>query len=79
MRYYKLYANTFDKLNELAKFLKTHKLLKLIQKEIENLNLFILSKEIDVIIKNFHHKENSRPRWLHTWIIPIIPSIISKE
>ena len=78
MRYYKLYANTFDKLNELAKFLKTHKLLKLTHKEIENLNLFILSKEIDVIIKNFTTK-NSRPRWLHTWIIPIIPIIISKE
>ena len=61
MKYYKLYANTFDKLNELAKFLKTHKLLKLIQKEIENLNLFILSKEIDVIIKNFTTKKTPGP------------------
>ena len=56
-----LIANKIDNLDELAKFLKAHKLLTLIQKEIENLNIFIPSKEIDVVIKKIYQKETPGP------------------
>ena len=43
--YEQLYANKVGNLEEMDKFLETHKLPKLKQKEIENLNRPITSKE----------------------------------
>lgn len=46
--YYKqLYANKLDNLDEMDKFLERHKLPKLTQKEIENLNRHMRSKELN--------------------------------
>ena len=51
--YYKqLYANKMDALEEMDKFLEKHKLPKLNQKEIENMNRPITSTEIETVIKN---------------------------
>ena len=45
--YYKqLYVNKMDNLEEMDKFLETHKLLRLKQEEIENINRPITSTEI---------------------------------
>lgn len=48
----KLHANKFYNLEELDEFLERHKLPKLTQKELENLNNLISIKEIKIIIKN---------------------------
>ena len=49
--YYKeLYANNMDKLEEMDKFLEKHNLLRLNQKEIENMNRPITSTEIETVI-----------------------------
>ena len=50
--YEKLYANKLDNLEEMDKFLSTYTLPTLKQKEIENLNRPISSKEIESVIKN---------------------------
>lgn len=45
--YYKqMYANKFTNLNEIGKLLEGHKLMKLTQEEIENVNTYSLSKYI---------------------------------
>ena len=49
--YEQLYANKMGNLEEMDKFLETYKLPKLKQKDIENLNRSITSKEIELIIK----------------------------
>ena len=49
--YEQLYASKLDKLEEMDAFLETHKLPKLSQEEIENLNRPISSKEIEAVIK----------------------------
>lgn len=41
-----------------------HKLLKLTQKEIDNLNIIYLFKETESVVKNPLSKETT-PRWLH--------------
>ena len=46
------------------KFLGTKRLPKLTQEEIENLNRFIMSKEIGLVIKNFPAKESPGPEGL---------------
>ena len=52
--YYKqLYANKMDNLEEMDKFLERYKLLRLNQKEIENMNRPITSNEIETVIKIF--------------------------
>lgn len=38
---------------------------KMIVEEIENLDISITSKEIELVIKKMTHKEKLRPRWLH--------------
>ena len=50
--YEQLYANKMGNLEEMDKFLKTYKLPKLKQEEIENLNRPVTSKEIEPVIKN---------------------------
>ena len=60
--YYKLlYANKMDNLVEMDKFLEKHNLLRLIQKERENINRPITSNEIETVIKNFPTHKNPRP------------------
>ena len=49
----KLYTNKLGNLEEMEKFLETYKLPKLKQKEIENVNRPITSKETKLIIKKF--------------------------
>ena len=52
--YYKqLYANKMDNLEEVDQFLEKHNLLRLNQKEIENINRPITSTEIETVIKIF--------------------------
>ena len=51
--YYKqLYANKMDNLEEMDRFLEMHKLPRLNQEEIENMNRPITSTEIETVIKN---------------------------
>ena len=68
-----LCTNKLDNLGEMNKFLEGHKLLKLTQHEIENLNRLITSKKIQSVIKkNFYHEEKPRTLWLHWYILPNI-------
>ena len=50
--YKQLYANKMHNLEEMDKFLEMHKLLRLNQEEIENMNRPITSTEIETVIKN---------------------------
>ena len=50
-KYYELYANKLDNLDEVEKFLETYKLPKLNQEESENLNRQITPSKIEVVIK----------------------------
>ena len=45
----------------MEKFLDTHTLPKLKQEEIENLNIYITSKEIELVIKNLPKNKSPRP------------------
>ena len=57
--YEQLYASILDNLEEIDPFLETHKLPKLNQEEIENLNKPIISEEFEAVIKN--HPTNKSP------------------
>ena len=59
--YEQLYANKMGDLEEVEKFLKTYKLPKLKQEEIENLNRPIISKEIKLVIKNLPRNKSPGP------------------
>ena len=49
--YYKqLYANKTDNLKEMNKFLERYNLLRLNQKELENINRYVPSTEIETVI-----------------------------
>ena len=51
--YYKqIYANKMDNLEEMGKFWEKHNLPRLNQEEIENINRWIKSTEIETVIKN---------------------------
>ena len=50
--YRQLYTNKMDNLEEMDKFLEKHDLLRLNQKEIENINKPVTSTEIETVIKN---------------------------
>ena len=58
--YEQLYANKLKNL-EMEKFLETCSLTRLNQEEIENLNRPIISKEIELIIKNLPKKKSPGP------------------
>ena len=60
--YYKqLYNNKMDNLEEMDKFLEKHKLLRLSQKDIENMNRPITSTEIETVIKNLPTNKSPGP------------------
>ena len=60
--YYKqLYANKMDNLEEMDKFLEKHKLLRLNQEEIENINRQITSTEIETLIKTLPTSKSPGP------------------
>ena len=60
--YYKqLYANKMDNLAEMDKFLEKHKLPRLNQEEIENINRPIKNTEIDTVIKNLPTDKSPGP------------------
>ena len=54
--YEQLHAKKLDNLGEMDKFLETSNLLKLNQKEAENLNRPITTSEIEAVIKLLGHK-----------------------
>ena len=56
-----MYASKLYNLAEMDKFLEKHKLLKLTQKETENLNRPEISKEIELAIKTHPPKKCSGP------------------
>ena len=63
--YYKqLDANKMDNLEEMDKFLEKHKLLRLNQEQIENINRQIPSTEIETVIKNLLTGASLVVRWL---------------
>ena len=60
--YYKqLCANKMDKLEEMDKFLEKHKLPRLKQEEMENINRPITSNEIETVIKNLPTNKSPEP------------------
>ena len=59
-------------LEEMDKFLDTHTLPKLKQEEIENLNRPIISKEVELVIKNLPTNRESWVRLLPRGILPDI-------
>ena len=56
-----LYANKMDNLEEMDKFLEKHNLLRLNQKETENINRPITSTEIETVIKNLPTNKSPGP------------------
>ena len=56
-----LYANKMDNLEKMDKFLEKHKLLRLNQEEIENINRTITSTETETVIKNFPTNKSPGP------------------
>ena len=68
--YQQLYANIFDNLEEMDKFLETYSLTKLNQEEIDQLDRPITRNEIECVIKNTPYKLKSGTRWLHRQILP---------
>ena len=61
MYYEQLYANKLGNLEEMNAFLENHKLPKLEQEKIENLNRWINSEEIEAVIKNFPRHKSPGP------------------
>ena len=59
--YEQLHASKLDNLEEMDAFLETHKLPKLNQEEIENLNRPITTKEIEAVIKNLPTNKSPGP------------------
>ena len=59
--YEQLYANKLGNLEEMDVFLENHKLPKLEQEEIENLNRPITREEIEAVIKNLPRHKSPGP------------------
>ena len=59
--YEELYANKLGNLEEMDAFLESHKLPKLEQEEIENLNRPITREEIEAVIKNLQRHKSPGP------------------
>ena len=66
------YTYKGDNLDEMDKFLERNKLPKLTQKEIENLNGSIKSKETEYIMIEIHTKwkQINRTESYYEWILP---------
>ena len=56
-----LYANKMDNLEEMDKLLERYKLLRLNQKEIENMNRSITRNEMKTVIKNLPTNKSPGP------------------
>ena len=69
--YEQSYVNKMDNLEAMDNFLEKHNLLRLNQKERENMNRPITSTEIISVIKKFYNNndKNPRARWLHRRIL----------
>lgn len=62
--YYKnLYANNFNNLQEMVKFLEWHKLPKFIQEGIDDSNSPLYTEEIEFVIKNHSIKKTPGPNY----------------
>jgi len=59
--YEQLYANKFDKLEEMDNFLKNNSLPKLNQEEIDQLNRLITRNEIEHVIKTLPTNKSPGP------------------
>ena len=60
--YYKqLYANKMDNMEDMDKFLEKHKLPRLNQEEIENINRQIISTETETVIENLSTNKSPGP------------------
>ena len=59
--YEQLYSNKLGNLEEMDTFLENHKLPKLEQEEIENLNRPITKEEIEAVIKNLPRRKSPGP------------------
>ena len=59
--YEKLYANKLETLEEMDNFLEKYNLPRLTQKETENLNRPITSKETEAVIKKLPRNKTPRP------------------
>ena len=60
--YYKqLYANKMENLEEMDKFFEKHNLLRLNQEEKENINRWLTSTEIEIVIKNLPTNKSPGP------------------
>ena len=78
--YYEQYTNKLGNLEEMDAFLENHKLPKLEQEEIENLNRPITREEIEAVIKNLPRHKSPGPdgfpgefyKMLREEIIPIL-------
>ena len=70
--YEQLYANKWDNLEEMGKFLETFGMLRLSLQETDSLKRPITRSEIEsvtIIIKKTPCKQKSRTRWLHWGIL----------
>ena len=79
--YEQLYANKLGNLEEIDAFLENHKLPKLEQEEIENLNRPITSKEIEAVLQNFPRHKSPVPdgfpgEFYQTFKEETIPSLL---
>lgn len=70
-------------LEDMEKFLETYNLLRLMQKETENLNRSVISKEIESVIKDLPMKKNTGPDGFTSFtkqeLIPIIYKHLKKN
>lgn len=72
-----------DNLKKMETFLEKHKVLKLTQEDVENLNRLITSKEIELAIKKYPIKEPPGPddhtsEFYQTYLIPILHKLFQK-
>ena len=60
-----LYSNKSDDLKEMNKFVEAYNLWGLNHEEIVDLNRLIITKEIELVIKNLSEETKLKNKWLH--------------